>query len=420
MPAPILRLRFLAFLPLALTALLQPLQAAEMNTLKPAIMVNDQVISALEVEMRLKLALVSSGLEDSPEAREFLYDQVEQALIDEELQTQEADRLGITVSAEDEEKTLEQIAQGNGMNWETLSSRLEKAGILPAYLVDQVHAQLLWRALLRKEVLPRVIVTDEDINEAVARIQARQGEPQRLLAEIYLPIDNPSETAEVQQTADRVIEQIKRGGSFPALARQLSQAPTASVGGDMGWVDPGSLPQEIEDALAKINPHELTPPIVTPTGIYIMLLRDERPTPERLLTASVKMMTFPVRNFENRSAVNQAAGRASQAQKALSDCEAFEGVAKHFDATVEALPDPLEVSRMPQNLRTVTTGLPIGSASDLFRAPNGIGLAIVCAREDSGVDRAAVRERLLTEQVDRRARRYLQDLRRIATVEMRN
>lgn len=420
MPAPILSLRFLALLPLSLMGLLQPLQAAEMNTLKPAIIVNDQVISALEVEMRLKLALVSSGLQDSPEAREFLYDQVEQALIDEELQTQEAERLGITVSAEEEEQTLEQISQGNGMTWETLSARLEQAGILPAYLVDQVHAQLLWRTLLRKEVLPRVIVTDEDVNEAVARIQERQGEPQRLLAEIFLPIDNPSEAVEVQQTADRVVEQIKRGGSFPALARQLSQSPTASVGGDMGWVDPGSLPQEIEDALSKINPHDLTPPIVTPTGIYIMLLRDERPTPERLLMASVRMMTFLVRDFESRSAVNQAAERASQAQKALSNCDVFEGVAKRFDARIEPLPDPLEVSRMPPNLRAVTTGLPIGSASDLFRAPDGIGLAIVCSREDSGIDRGAVRERLLTEQVDRRARRYLQDLRRLATVEMRN
>ncbi len=397
-----------------------PTQAQEMTTLKPAIIVNDKVISALEIEMRVKLALVSSGLQDSPEARAFLTSQVEEALIDEELQTQEADRLGVTVPEEEVDATLDQIAQGNGMEWPTLSRNLERAGILPAYLADQVRAQLLWRTLLRQEVLPRIIVTQEDIDEAVRRIEARQGESQRLLAEIFLPIDNPSETAEVRQTAEQVIEQLRRGGSFQALARQISQAPTAPLGGDLGWVDPGSLPPEVEDALSKISPSQLTPPVVTPTGVYILLLRDERPSPERLVTASVKMLTFPVGNFESRSQVNQAAGRATEAQRALNSCEAVESVAQRFNATIEPLPDPIQISRMPAGLRGVTSGLPIGQPSELFRAPDGVGLAIVCAREDSGVDRGAVRERLMNEQVDSRARRYMQDLRRVATVEMRN
>lgn len=397
-----------------------PLQAAEMTTLKPAIIVNDKVISALQIEMRVKLALVSSGLEDSAETREFLTKQVEQALIDEELQTQEAERLGITADEEEVDATLEQIAQSNGMDLATLERGLERAGILPAYLADQVRAQLLWRTILRREVLPRVIVSDEDIDEAVRRIEARQGQPQRLLAEIFLPIDNPAQAAEVRQTAERVIEQLRRGGGFQALARQVSQSPTAAVGGDLGWVDAGSLPQEVEDALENVIPVQLTPPIVTSNGIYIMLLRDERPTPERKLTVSVKMLTFPVANFENRSQVNRAAGRATEAAKALNSCEAVQSVAQRFDAKVEPLPETLDVARMPAGLRGVTTGLPIGQASDLFRAPDGIGLAIVCAREDSGIDRALVRERLLSEQVDVRSRRYLQDLRRIATVEMRN
>lgn len=397
-----------------------PLQAAEMTTLKPAIVVNDKVISALEIEMRVKLALVSSGLEDSAEAREFLTKQVEQALIDEELQTQEGERLGIAANEEEVDATLEQIAQGNGMDWPTLQRGLERAGILPAYLTDQVRAQLVWRAILRQEVLPRVIVTDADIDEAIQRIEARQGQPQRLLAEIFLPIDNPAQAAEVRQTAERVVEQLRRGGGFQALARQVSQSPTASVGGDLGWVDPGSLPQEVEEALENVIPVQLTPPIVTPTGIYIMLLRDERPPPERKLTVTVKMLTFAVSNFENRSQVNRAAARATEAAKALNGCESADAVAQRFNAKVEPLPEKLEVSRMPGALRGVTTGLPVGQTSDLFRAPGGIGVAVVCDREDSGIDRDLVRERLLAVQVDIRSRRYIQDLRRVATVEMRN
>ena len=414
---PLLIASCLSILP-ALLAL--PAAAAGMTTLKPAIMVNDKVISALEMEMRIKLALVSAGLQESDEARAFLTRQVEQALIDEELQVQEAKRLGITSSAEEEAVTFRQIARSNGLDAPALRQRLEGAGILPAYLMDQIRAGLLWQAVLRSEVMPQVIVTDEDVDEAVRSIEARQGEPQRLLAEIFLPIDSSADTGEVVATAEEVIEQMRRGSGFQAMARQVSQAPTASVGGDMGWVEAGSLPQEVEEALTKIEVGRLTPPIVTPYGVYIMLLRDERPMPERKITVSVKMLTFPVRNFENRSQVNRAAGRAAEAQKALTSCEAAPAVARRFSAQVKLLPEEFEVSRMPGNLRSVTMGLPIGQASEPFRAPEGIGLAIVCARTDSGIDRELVRQRLMSEQVDRRSRRYLQDLRSLATIEMRN
>ncbi|GAB5467805.1 MAG: peptidylprolyl isomerase [Rhodospirillales bacterium] len=412
------RLLCLVLLPLLLTA--RP-GVADMNTLAPAMMVNDKVVSALTVEMRIKLALVSSGLPDNEETRAFLQRQVEQALIDETLQVQEAERLGIAADPEQVEEAFDQIATGNGLQPQQLRQQLERAGILPAYLEDQINAQILWRSVLRQQVLPRIVVTAEDTDEAVARIEARQGDPQRLLAEIFLPIDNASQTDEVMRNAESILEQLARGGTgFQALARQVSQSPTASAGGDMGWVDPGLLPQEVEAALDKIGVNQLTPPVVTRTGIYILLLRDERPTPERIVSISVKMITFPVRNFENRSAVNQAAGRATQAAAALNSCEAVESVARRFNGRVEPLPETLEVSRMPPGLRSATNGLAIGQPSELFRAPDGIGLAIVCSREDSGIDRERVRERLITEQVELLSRRYLQDLRRVATIEMRS
>ncbi len=393
--------------------------AAEMVTLAPAILVNDQVISALEVEMRVKLAMISSGLQDTADTREFLEGQVEQALIDEELQSQEAQRLGISVEAERVDEVFSQIANSNGMSAETLRARLKGAGILPDYLDDQIRAQILWRRILENEVLPRVTVSPEDVDDAVRRIEERQGEAQRLLAEIFLPIDNPAKTAEVTETATKVIEQMRRGASFQALARQLSQSPTAVSGGDLGWVDPGIMPEEVEKSLSGMSVGQLSDPIVTPTGVYVIFLRDSRPQPERMLTASVKMLTFAVKDFENRNAVNQAAGRATQAARALAACSDAEAVAERYNAQLDDL-DKADVSSLPPGLRTATNGLPIGQASDLFRAAGGVGLAIVCDREDSGIDRGRVEERLLSEQVETLSRRYMQDLRRIATVEMRS
>lgn len=407
---------FLAALALCLSV--QPLPAAEMTTLAPRIMVNDQVISALEVEMRTKLALITSGLQDSPETRAFLARQVEQQLIDEKLQLQEAERLGVTVEEEAVEQTFAQVAQSNGMSAEVLRQRLRGAGVLPEYLSDQIRAQMLWRAVLRQEVLPRVTLTDEDVDDAVARIQERSGEQERLLAEIVLPVDNAGQTQEVVKTAEEVLQQIRRGAGFQALARQFSESPTAEAGGDLGWVEPGVLPAEVEAVVQKMQVGTLSEPIVTPRAVYIMLLRDKRPQPERKVTVTLKMITFRVSSFENRNAVNQAAGRAVQAAKALT-CDSADAVAKRFGGRLADIPPDTSVASLPGSLRTAISGLPNGKASDLFRASDGIGVAVVCDRTDGGVDRELVRERLLSEQVDRLARRYMQDLRRLATVEMR-
>ncbi|MEO1191267.1 MAG: peptidylprolyl isomerase [Pseudomonadota bacterium] len=396
-----------------------PKATADMTTLGPAIMVNDQVISALELEMRVKLALASAGLQDRPETRAFLEPQIEQTLIDEELQQQEAARLGVVADEEEIDTTFDQVATSNGLTPEQLRQRLEGAGILPAYLRDQIAAQILWRTVLRQQVLPNVLVTDEDVADALARIEARAGQPQRLLAEIFLPIDNAGQTQRVVASAQDILEQIRGGAGFQALAREVSQSPTAADGGDMGWVDPGTLPDEVESVLEGMQVNELSQPIATTTGVYIMLLRDERPSPDRNVTISVKMLTFPVSNFENRSAVNQAAGRAVRAQEALT-CEATESVASRFNGRVEPLPETLDVARLPAGLRAATNGLPINQPSELFRAPDGVGLAIVCGREDAGIDRERVRERLITEELERLSRRYLQDLRRLATIEMRS
>jgi len=408
------------FLVLSVWLLAGPAPAAEMQTLAPAIMVNDQVISALEVEMRIKLALVSSGLQDAPETRDFIDDQVEQQLIDEKLQVQEAQRLGVSVPEEQVEQTFAQIAQGNGISAEELEKRLRASGILPEYLTDQIRARLLWRAVMQNQLLPRITVDQTMVDDAVARIQERAGEPQRLLAEIVLSIDNASQTQQVLQRANDIIEQIRGGAGFQAIARQLSESPTAPAGGDLGWVDPGTLPPEVEQVIDTMEIGQLSDPIRTPTAIYIMLLREERPQPERLLMVSLKVLGFAVSNWESREAVNRAVGRATEAARALSSCEQAESVAKRFGGVIADLPEEINVADLPGPLRTATSDLPIGKPSELFRAQNGIGVAIVCARKDSGIDQEAVRERLIREQMDRLSRRYMQDLRRLATIEMRS
>src|SRR3546814_10654214 len=94
---PLLAARRSLFLGLGILALLAggaPGQAAAQQDLfRPAAVVNDDIISVLDLAMRLQLAIVAAGVDDSEDLRRRLTPQVLNSLIDERLQIPEAQRL---------------------------------------------------------------------------------------------------------------------------------------------------------------------------------------------------------------------------------------------------------------------------------------------------------------------------------------
>ena len=80
-----------------------------------AAVVNDNVISMLDLLARIKIAAVASGLSDSPENRQQLMQPVLRTLIEEQLKVQEAKRQGIEVSPEELNNGMQQVEQQNGL-----------------------------------------------------------------------------------------------------------------------------------------------------------------------------------------------------------------------------------------------------------------------------------------------------------------
>jgi len=113
-------------------------------------------------------------------------------------------------------------------------TRLESAQRMAPLLVDQLTASIVWAKLVRRLVSQTNVVSDEEIDEASKRMKESANEPQSRVAEIFLAVDNPQQDDEVRRLAERLIEQMKRGARFSAVAQQFSQSATAAVGGDLG------------------------------------------------------------------------------------------------------------------------------------------------------------------------------------------
>ena len=242
---------FHLLLPILILAFPHLVSAADQRI---AAIVNDGVVSVRDLNERLGLVLLTSRIPDQEQARNRLAKQVLRGLIEEQLQLQEANRLSITVEPDELGRALQDIAGRNQLSVEQLQQLLETNNIDPGTLQNQLRAQIAWLKVVNQRIRPQVNVTVDQLEIAVEEAQRNQGQPEYLLSEIVLPVDNPSQEQRVAADAARLVQTLSEGASFEALARQVSASATASRGGDLGWVPASTIPGELVGALGAPSP----------------------------------------------------------------------------------------------------------------------------------------------------------------------
>jgi peptidyl-prolyl cis-trans isomerase SurA len=387
--------------------------------------VNDEVISAQDLNDRLQLVTLTSGIPDSEQARARLAPQVLRSLIEEALQLQEAERLDITVEDAEIQRALANIAERNQMTVGAMQQFFAQNGINLATLLDQVRAQIAWVKVVNRQIVPRVTVTVDQLDMAVEEARRNEGEPEYLLSEMVLPVDNPAQAQVVAQDAARLVQTLREGASFESLARQVSAAASAERGGDVGWIRSSAIPQELRNTLESMREGEISDPIPSPVGYYIFFLRDRRLNQAAAETSTgnveveLAQILFPV---DGAADVDALRARAAELRGDLGDCTAMSDTAAELNAPQSGRLGWLRLGDLPAAFRQTVSNLPVGEVSAPLQGPAGIHLLMVCNRrglQGETPQRDQIAERLQRERVERLARRYLRDLRKEAFVEVR-
>ena len=395
--------------------------AAEM---KIAAVVNDDVISIFDVISRMRLVMISSNIPDSPEIRQKIGPQVLRSLIDEKLELQEAKKQNITATDDEISKALAQIEQQNSMRAGQLNEFMKARGIDRGSLVDQLSAGIVWAKLVRRQATQSIEISEEEIDEALKRVKEHANEPQSRVAEIFLGIDNPAQDEEVRRLAERLTQQMHQGARFSAVARQFSQSATAAVGGDIGWVRAEELSAELRKAVSTLRPGELSAPIRTGGGYYLLLVTDRRTGSsgsEQSGVFDIVQVVFPVAAQAGEADRRAALSEADSVRGAAKDCPSLLKIGKERAPKLSS-EGKLRLADISPQMREVVTKLPVGQASEPIVQKNGVGVIMVCAKGSSGagaVTRDEVSETLLRQRLDTVSRRYLRDLRRNAFVDVR-
>lgn len=389
------------------------------DLLRAAVVVNDEVISMLDLDMRIRLAILATGQRDSQDLRKRVTSQVMRGLIDERLQAQEATRLDIVIPDDQVDGAIDQLANRNNMNRDAFLSAIEGQGVLKEALIDQVRSQLVWRTLIARRLRPSVQISEEEVQEVVNRITANRGSTQWRVAEIFLAVDSVLQEDEVHANAERLMDQIRSGASFTDLARQFSQSATAPQGGDIGWVQEGQLAPEIDAMLALMKDNTVAGPVRTLSGYHIMLLREHRTAALGDVTLHIKQVLFPLAADSTEAQRQEIGAQAAAVRERITGCDTMEQAAADTGAPAADDLGTLKLADLPQDIQAIVRSLPIGLPSEPTSVPAGTTVLVVCERTDAGIDLAAIREQLTNEQLDLQARRYMRDLRRTANVDIR-
>lgn len=239
--------------------------------------VNTDAISVSDLNKRMRLVMVSSGLPNTQEIRQKLMPQVLGGLINEQLMLQEARKLEIEIKKDEVDSGFAKVAAQNKIEPKKFIAMIQKSGVDISTMEQQIRAQVAWGKVVTQRLRPRIIISERDIDDALQRIQSKIGTTEYLTAEIFLPVVDPRKNGEILRLSKKLVYEVKTGkASFFKLAQQFSQAAGSSQGGNKGWVNEAQLDPELLDGLKSIEKNQVTDPIKTINGYHILFLRNQR------------------------------------------------------------------------------------------------------------------------------------------------
>jgi peptidyl-prolyl cis-trans isomerase SurA len=391
---------------------------------KATAIVNGDVITGSDVDQRMAWLIAANQIQLPANEVERFRAQVLRGLIDESLEIQAATQQEIGVEDREVDQYYARFAQQARQPVQGFGAFLRTIGSSERSLRRLIRGELSWQRVQRRNIEPFVTVGDDEVQTVMARLVARRGTPEYHVAEIYMSA--PPETAtQVQATMTQLVQQIRQGSPFGALARQYSEATTAATGGDLGWIQPDQLPPELAGMVPQMPVGAISDPIANSGGYSIIALVDIRrvltadPRDARLSLMQLSIAIPPGSTPAQTEARGQELGQAAQR---MGGCGNAQATAQRLGAELISN-DQVPVRELPPALQQMLLNLGVGQATQAFGSAERISVLVMCGREDppeaTSPNADAIMNQMTEVRVQRRAQRYLRDLRRDAVIDYR-
>jgi len=380
-----------------------------------AVIVNDEVISRYDVNQRVRLILVTSGIPATEENIKRIEEQAIKALIDEKIQIQEAIKLEVPDSPDEINLMLDNIARGNQTTAEGILESITSQGVNSETLLSQIKSELLWNKIVRGRFGSYINISDEEVNIIYDRTIQNINNSQYDISEIFIGFEDESEEKEAKELTERLTEQLKNEIAFEPVAQQFSQAPSSGQGGFIGWVSEGQLDPDIISNIKNLEIGSVSNPIKTVNGYYIIKLNGK----------SEEGGKNPMKNQYDLISVSFDIEDKIMA-KDFSDnfisCKRLDGLLENYNQKEVNVIGKRLLQELPKELHKELLEKNAGNALSPRFSDENIDIILICDRKDDigvQVNRDVIEDNIYSQKMGMMSRRHLRDLRRDAVIEYR-
>jgi peptidyl-prolyl cis-trans isomerase SurA len=383
--------------------------------------VNDSVITGYDLRQRMLLLIAMTQVQPTPENLPAIQQQALNALVDERLQVRELanyEDLRVTDQQVDEEITA--MAQEVGATPQAYLDFLAQGGIRPVTLREQIRTQIGWSQLVGGRFQGRARVSRAAVDAAMRQISEAAAKKQYLIGEIYIESARVGGQQAALNGANQLVQQMVQGAPFQNVAQQFSAAPSATRGGDAGWIVEGTVQPALQQALDQLEVGQLSRPIPVEGGVYIVYMRDKRDGASASLV-QIKQVMIELPETASEAEVAAAAQRLQTLRPQLT-CDTMLTRATSEQGLLGADLGEADVQNLAPQFQQVARSAEVGSVSTPVRTPLGLHLLAVCGRRVGGVEAPDPREvenQLFRQNLANLGRRYMRDLREDALIEFR-
>jgi len=390
---------------------LGPAPASAQSPFAAAVYVNDSAITNYEIDQRRRfLEFIGAG-GSNPRERAL------ERLIEDRLQMQEAQRLGLRLSPGQLNAAMAEFARRAELSVDEMVARMARDGIDRETFVEFIRAGTIWRELVQGRFGPEVRITPAEIERAMS-VENLRPRTEVLISELFLPSD-PEFAEAVAELVPRILA-ITTVEEFGNAARQVSAAPSREQGGRVdNWIPIEVIPDPLQSQLREGRVGRVLGPLEVPGALGFFVLRAIRET--RDVPAGQTELEF--------RRVALPGGRSPQNDARVAQIRAQSDTCADFGAAVGRAAPGLSPAAVTTETR-LATALPAGMATELARLNPGqvsanlvidgaLEVVMLCARRivpDPRPSAAEVEMTLINRELEARAEVYLQTLRAEAEI----
>ncbi len=213
-----------------------------------------------------------------------------ESLIEREVLYQQSQKSGIQITDQKVDDQLADIKK-RFPNEAEFKNALSRMKLSEDEVKGQIKRGLSIKELIDQQITSKIVITDEESKAYYDKNQQMFKQPEQIKAShILIKVDAKADEAkktEARKKIEEVQQKLKDGGDFADLAKEYSEGPSSTKGGDLGYFKRGQMVKPFEEAALALKPNEVSDVVETRFGYHLIKVFDNKPE-QTLAYADVK------------------------------------------------------------------------------------------------------------------------------------